>query len=204
MIFYATSDEIAMIGILKCVSIGKATYYKKMLIDLDKAEGALTSLIKKYNVALGRATTSPEHPCAGHMVVQLNQTLLAKQKCMVYLLVTLPIAVRSQADVYKKMVDDLEVVETGNVTPEHRKKIAVQWQKAFIKKTFTTKSNPNPDDFSCLEWEHERLCIYTKDQVKKLVLRKSEYTDRQKKKQSALDAKRVENGEVARACHQLT
>ena len=45
MIFYATSDEIAMIGILKCVSIGKATYYKKMLIDLDKAEGALTSLI---------------------------------------------------------------------------------------------------------------------------------------------------------------
>ncbi len=198
MILYATSDEIAMIGILKCVSIGKATYYKKMLIDLDKAEGALTSLIKKYNVALGRATTSPEHPCAGHMVVQLNQTLLAKQKCMVYLLVTLPIAVRSQADVYKKMVDDLEVVETGNVTPEHRKKIAVQWQKAFIKKAFTTKNNPNPDDFSCLEWEHERLYIYTKDQIKKLVLRRSEYTDRQKKKQSALDAKRVENGEVPR------
>ena len=198
MIFYATSDEIAMIGILKCVSIGKATYYKKVLIDLDKAEGALTSLIKKYNVALGRATTSHEHPCAGHMVVQLNQTLLAKQKCMVYLLVTLPIAVRSQADVYKKMVDDLEVVETGKVTPEHRKKIAVQWQKAFIKKAFTTKTNPNPDDFSCLEWEHERLYIYTKDQIKKLVLRRSEYTDRQKKKQSALDAKKVENGEVPR------
>ena len=198
MIFYATSDEIAMIGILKCVSIGKATYYKKMLIDLDKAEGALTSLIKKYNVALGRATTSPEHPCAGHMVVQLNQTLLAKQKCMVYLLVTLPIGVRSQADVYKKMVENDEVVDADKTQTDQRKKIAVKWQKDFIKKAFTTKSNPNPDDFSCLEWEHERLYIYTKDQIKKLVLRRSEYTDRQKKKQSALDAKRVENGEKAR------
>ena len=199
MIFYATSDEITMIGILKCVSIGKATYYKKILIDLDKAESALTSLIKKYNVVItGKAVVSKAQPCIGHMVVQLNQTLLAKQKCMVYLLVTLPMAIRSQVDVYKKLVEDQEVVEIGKITPEHRKKIAVQWQKAFIKKTFTTKSNPNPDDFSCLEWENERLCIYTKDQVKKLVLRKSEYTDRQKKKQSALDAKRVENGEVAR------
>src|SRR5690606_40642257 len=67
------------------------------------------------------------------------------------------------SDVCSSDLDDLEVVETGKVTPEHRKKIAVQWQKAFIKKAFTTKSNPNPDDFSCLEWEHERLYIYTKD-----------------------------------------
>lgn len=70
--------------------------------------------------------------------------------------------------------------------------------ESLYQKAFTTKNNPNPDDFSCLEWEHERLYIYTKDQIKKLVLRRSEYTDRQKKKQSALDAKRVENGEVPR------
>ena len=117
---------------------------------------------------------------------------------MVYLLVTLPIGVRSQADVYKKMVENDEVVDADKTQPDQRKKIAVKWQKDFIKKAFTTKSNPNPDDFSCLEWEHERLYIYTKDQIKKLVLRRSEYTDRQKKKQSALDAKRVENGEKAR------
>lgn len=198
MIFYATSDEIAMIGILKCVSIGKATFYKKILIDLDKTQGALTSLIQKYNVSIGKAVTSPERPCAGHMVVQVNQTLLAKQKCMVYLLVTLPIAVRSQADVYKKLVENLEVVETTKTKPEHRKRIAVQWQKDFIKKAFASKTNPNPDDFSCLEWEHERLYIYTKDQIRKLVLRRAEYSDQQKKKQSALDAKRVANGEKPR------
>lgn len=198
MIFYATSDEIAMIGILKCVSIGKATFYIKELIDLDNTQGALTALIQKYNVSIGKATTSPEQPCAGHLVVQMNQTLLAKRKCMVYLLVTLPIAVRSQADVYKKMVENLEVVETAKTTPEHRKKIAVQWQKDFIKKAFTSKTNPNPDNFFCLEWEHERLYIYTKDQIRKLVLRRAEYTDQQRKKQSALDAKRVENGEKPR------
>ncbi|MBQ0088845.1 MAG: hypothetical protein KBT27_05905 [Prevotellaceae bacterium] len=198
MIFYATSDEIAMIGILKCVSIGKATFYKKILIDLDKTEGALTSLIQKYNVSIGKATTTPERPCAGHMVIQFNQTLLAKQKCMVYLLVTLPIAVRSQAEVYKSLVEKLEVVETSKTKPEHRKRIAVQWQKDFIKKAFTSKQNPNPDDFSCLEWEHERLYIYSKDQIRKLVLRRAEYSDQQKKKQAALDAKRVEKGEKPR------
>lgn len=169
-----------------------------MLIDLDKAESALTSLIKKYNVVItGKAVVSSTHPCIGHIVVQLNQTLLAKQKCMVYLLVTLPIAVRSQVDVYRKLVENFEVVETNKTTPEHRKKIAVQWQKDFIKKAFTTTTNKNPDDFACLAWEQERLYIYTKDQIKKLVLRRSDYTSHQIKKQSALDTKRVAEGKTA-------
>jgi hypothetical protein len=190
MIFYATSDEIAMIGILRCVSIGKATYYKKILLNLDKAEGALTSLIKKYNVSLGTANLT-EHACAGHMVVQLNQTLLEKKQCMVYLMITLPKALRSQADLYQKLVADLEVVDSSNLRPEDRKKIAIEWQKEFICKSFITKSNPNPDVFNCLEWEHERLYIYTKDQVRKLVLRRSDYTAAQLKKQEALAAKNL-------------
>lgn len=188
MIFYATSDEIAMIGILRCVSIGKATYYKKILLNLDKAEGALTALIKKYNVSLGKANFA-EFSCAGHMVVQLNQTLLEKNQCMVYLMITLPKELRSQSDLYRKLVEDLEVVDNAKLRPEDRKKIAIEWQKDFIRKSFITKSNSNPDSFSCLEWEHERLFIYTKDQVRKLVLRRSDYTAAQLKKQEALALK---------------
>lgn len=196
MIFYATSDEIAMIGILRCVSIGKATYYKKIELDLDIAEKALGSLIKKYNVAIGKATTSLEHPCAGHMVIQVNQTLLAKKKCMVYLLVTLPKEVRSQADFYRDLVVKLEVVDKPEYRSEDRKRIAVEWQKKYIRNSFISKTNPNPDEFRCLEWEKERLFIYAKDKVKKLVLRRSDYTPNQLKKQANLLAKKITEQDV--------
>ena len=129
-----------MSAILNCVSKGKATFYRKIFIDIDQAEKGIASLIKRYNVGLGSATNNKNFACNGHLVIQYNQDLRQKRQVIICILITLPQEIRETSLLYQKLVADLQVEPAP--TPRKRKNLAIAYQKDFIKKDFKSLLNP--------------------------------------------------------------
>ena len=163
-----------MSAILNCVSKGKATFYRKIFVDIDQAEKGIASLIKRYNVGLGSATNDKKFACNGHLVIQYNQNLRQKRQVIICILITLPQEIRDISLLYQKLVADLQVEPAP--TPRKRKNLAISYQKAFIKKDFKERDgSENREEFHSLEHEKQRIYIYNADSVVKLELKKSDY-----------------------------
>ena len=98
-----------MAAILNCVSKGKATFYRKIFMDIDQAEKGIASLITRYNVGLGSATNNKNFACNGHLVIQYNQELRYKKQVAICILITLPQEIRDTSLLYQKLVEDLSI-----------------------------------------------------------------------------------------------
>ena len=157
MIFYTTSDEITMSALHRTVYLAKATFYQKFFIDVDKAQNTLAWLISKFHVSKTGDSRSKARDkkglCNAHLVIQLNQQLLRQGKCQVFIMVTLPSALREKQSVITKMLEDLDVteVEMAKMTAEQRFQRVIGYQKKIIKKSFKEKDGrPCEVTFHCL------------------------------------------------------
>lgn len=177
MIFYTTSDEITMSALHRTVYLAKATFYQKFFIDVDKAQNTLAWLISKFHVSKTGDSRSKARDkkglCNAHLVIQLNQQLLRQGKCQVFIMVTLPSALREKQSVITKMLEDLDVteVEMAKMTAEQRFQRVIGYQKQIIKKSFKEKDGrPCEDTFHCLLHRDSRLQLFSQD-MPKVVLR---------------------------------
>ncbi|MFN3075176.1 hypothetical protein ACK2M2_15415 [Acinetobacter sp. TY1] len=185
MIFYTTSDEITMSALHRTVYLAKATFYQKFFIDVDKAQNTLAWLISKFHVSKTGDSRSKARDkkdlCNAHLVIQLNQQLLRQGKCQVFVMVTLPSALREKQSVITKMIEEFHLteVEMTKMTAEQRFQRVISYQKQLIKKSFKEKDGrPCQDTFHCLLHRDSRLQLFSQD-MPKVVLRLS---DRSKKR----------------------
>jgi len=163
-----------MAAILNCVSKGKATFYRKIFVDIDQAEKGIASLITRYNVGLGSATNNKNFACNGHLVIQYNQELRHKKQVAICILITLPQEIRDTSLLYQKLVEDLSIEPAP--TRRKRRTLVIGYQKDFIRKDFRERDgSENREEFHSLEHEKQRIYIYNVDSVIKLELRRSEY-----------------------------
>ncbi len=205
MYFFTTSDALTMSALHRVVYLGKASYYKKIIVDLSKAPDTIPKLMHKFSVDLNGSQRGKLHDekglCSGHMVVQLNQQLYSKKECYIFILITLPKKIREKQSVLSDLLDKLELTEAQlkRMSPAERFSVVMDFQRKIIRSSFKELDGTSArDHFYCLHHRDERIMFYAKNGMPKVVLRLSDRSPKRLSEIKKMEELKQKNGDPVR------